>query len=125
MILPPLLRQLNRAPPVQYITMNTAHAASTDKSDKFLTDLRSLVTDAERLLDESTGADEAGNGSALRERFEAVQERFSDLYSGAKKRIIDGGKRTDKTIRENPYQSLAITAGVALLVGVLIGRRAR
>lgn len=105
--------------------MKTAHAASTDKSDRFLNDLRSLVTDAERLLDESQGDEQAGNGSTLRERFEAVQERFTDLYSGAKKRIVDSGKNTDKAIRENPYQSLAITAGVALLVGVLIGRRSR
>ncbi len=105
--------------------MNTTHAASTEKSDKFLTDLRALVTDAERLLDESQGDEEAGNGSALRARFEAVQERFTDLYSGAKRRIVEGGKQTDKAIRENPYQSLAVTAGVALLVGVLIGRRAR
>jgi ElaB/YqjD/DUF883 family membrane-anchored ribosome-binding protein len=104
--------------------MKTTHA-SIDKSDKFITDLRALVSNAESLLEESQGADQAGNGSSLRERFEAVQERFTDLYSGAKKRIVDGGKTTDKAIRENPYQSLAITAGVALLVGVLIGRRSR
>jgi len=105
--------------------MKTSHTASTEKSGKFLTDLRSLVSDAERLIGESEGGENADNGSSLRERFEAVQERFTDIYSDAKRRIVDGGKQTDRAIRENPYQSLAITAGVALLVGVLIGRRSR
>ena len=32
---------------------------------------------------------------------------------------------TDQAIRANPYQSLAIAAGVGILVGVLIGRRSK
>ena len=36
-----------------------------------------------------------------------------------------GAKYTDETIRENPYQSMAVAAGLGLLVGVLIGRRSK
>jgi ElaB/YqjD/DUF883 family membrane-anchored ribosome-binding protein len=102
--------------------MKNSHASSTDNPDTFLADLRTLVTEAEKLL--SQGED-SGHGSALRARFEAAQERFSDMYTGAKKRIIAGGKFTDQAIRENPYQSVAIAAGVGLLLGVLLGRRSR
>ena len=104
--------------------MKNSHPASPDTNtpDTFLTDLRTLVTEAEKLL--SQGED-AGRGSALRERFEAAQERFSEMYNGAKKKIVAGGKYTDTAIRENPYQSLAVAAGVGLLVGVLIGRRGK
>jgi ElaB/YqjD/DUF883 family membrane-anchored ribosome-binding protein len=102
--------------------MKNSHPASADTPDTFLTDLRTLVTEAEKLL--SQGED-ASNGSPLRARFEAAQERFTDMYVGAKKKIIAGGKYTDSAIRENPYQSLAIAAGVGLLLGVLISRRSK
>ena len=58
-------------------------------------------------------------------RFLAAQERFADVYTGARKKVIAGAKYTDETIRANPYQSLAIAAGVGLLVGVLLGRRSK
>ena len=97
--------------------------ATDDSPDTFLTDLRTLVTEAEKLLDASKNGHP--EGLALRERFHAAQERFSELYSGAKKRVIAGSKYTDKAIRENPYQSIAIAAGVGLLVGILISRRSK
>jgi ElaB/YqjD/DUF883 family membrane-anchored ribosome-binding protein len=103
--------------------MKNSHPAAADTPDTFLTDLRTLVTEAEKLL--SSQGDDTAHGSALRERFEAAQERFSEMYTGAKKKIVAGGKYTDHAIRENPYQSLAIAAGVGLLVGVLIGRRGK
>jgi ElaB/YqjD/DUF883 family membrane-anchored ribosome-binding protein len=96
---------------------------TSDNPDTFLADLRTLVTEAEKLLDGSETGSE--NAHTLRERFEAAQERFTDLYAGAKKRVIAGGKATDQAIRENPYQSLAIAAGVGLIVGVLLGRRSK
>ncbi len=102
--------------------MKNSHATSADSPDTFLTDLRTLVTEAEKLLAQG---EDTGIGSNLRARFEAAQERFSDMYTGAKKRIVAGGKYTDQAIRENPYQSIAIAAGVGILVGVLIGRRGR
>ena len=105
--------------------MKNTHAAAIDKPDTFLADLQALVIDAEKLLGESQAEERAGDGSGLRARFEAAQERFSDIYAGAKKRIVAGGKRTDSAIRDNPYQALAIAAGVGLLIGVLIGRRGK
>jgi ElaB/YqjD/DUF883 family membrane-anchored ribosome-binding protein len=102
--------------------MKNSHTAAADTPDTFLTDLRTLVTEAEKLLAQG---EDTGHGSALRARFEAAQERFSDMYTGAKKKIIAGGKYTDRAIRENPYQSMAIAAGVGLLLGVLISRRSK
>jgi ElaB/YqjD/DUF883 family membrane-anchored ribosome-binding protein len=61
----------------------------------------------------------------LRSRFAAAQERCADAYAGARKKVIAGAKYTDETIRANPYQSLAIAAGLGLLIGVLLGRRSK
>jgi ElaB/YqjD/DUF883 family membrane-anchored ribosome-binding protein len=62
---------------------------------------------------------------SLRARYENMQERITDFYATAKKRVVAGAKYTDTTIRENPYQALAVAAGLGLLVGVLLGRRSR
>jgi ElaB/YqjD/DUF883 family membrane-anchored ribosome-binding protein len=102
--------------------MKNSHPAASDTPDTFLSDLRSLVTEAEKLL--SQGED-TGRGTAIRERFEAAQQRFSEMYNGAKKRIAAGGKQADTAIRENPYQSLAIAAGVGVIIGVLLARRGK
>ena len=56
---------------------------------------------------------------------QAAQERFADIYEGAKKKVVAGAKYTAATIRENPYQSLAIALGVGVVLGVLIGRRTK
>jgi len=105
--------------------MKNSQPASRDSTDTFLSDLRALVTEAEKLLDESPDGDDKGIGHALRARLDAAQERFTDIYDGARRQVIAGGKHADKAIRENPYQSLAIAACVGLLFGVLVGRRSR
>jgi len=90
-----------------------------------LTELRTLVSDAEKMMGDSITEHSEDAVSALRARFDAAQERMSELYEGARKKVVAGAKYTDETIRANPYQSIAIAAGVGLLVGVLLGRRSK
>ena len=60
--------------------------------------------------------------SEARERAEeslaALRERLSGLEDVVKGRA----KQVDGYVRDNPWQALAIAGGVALLVGVLMGR---
>ncbi len=107
--------------------MKNSRATATGEQtpDTFITDLRSLVTEAQKLLDASPDDSDGETFSGLRDRFEAARERFNDIYATARKRVVAGGKYADQTIRENPYQSIAIAAGVGLLVGVLVGRRGK
>jgi len=60
--------------------MKNSQPASRDSTDTFLSDLRALVTEAEKLLDESPDGDDKGIGHALRARLDAAQERFTDIY---------------------------------------------
>lgn len=92
---------------------------------ELLTDLRTLVADAETMAANSLSEHTTDALNALRTRYEAAQERFADIYEGARTRVVAGAKSTDAAIRANPYQSLAIAAGVGLLAGVLISRRSR
>jgi ElaB/YqjD/DUF883 family membrane-anchored ribosome-binding protein len=99
---------------------------STTLSPKeLLNDLHNLVAEAEKMMGDSITENTAEAVGALRTRFDAAQERVSCLCGIAKERIVTNAKCTDEAIRANPYQSLAIAAGVGVLAGVLLGRRNR
>lgn len=98
---------------------------NTNTPKELLADLQSLVAEAQTMMTDSLSEHSADAINNLRERLAAAQERLGEVYDGAKKRVVAGAKFTDEAIRENPYQALAIAAGVGLLVGVLLGRRNR
>lgn len=98
---------------------------TTQTPKDLLEDLHTLVADAERMMGEAVSDRTADAVGALRARYDAAQERLGVMYDGARKRVVAGAKCTDAAIRENPYQSIAIAAGVGLLVGVLLGRRSQ
>jgi len=105
--------------------MKNRNVSEAHTPEALLNDLRTLVTEAEKLLSGAPDADGEEAVTTLRARFEAAQERFTDLYASAKKNVAAGAKYTDEAIRANPYQSLALALGAGLLVGVLLGRRSK
>lgn len=103
--------------------MKNRNASDAQTPADLLNDLRTLVVEAEKMMGAAVSEHTADAMAALRARYEAAQERFGELYESARKNVTAGAKYTDETIRANPYQSIAIAAGVGLLVGVLVGRR--
>lgn len=89
--------------------------------DEVIAELRALVAEAEKIIAQSGSAPSVLSG--LKERFDRAQHRLGDLTDEARKRVVAGAKVTDETIREHPYQSIAVALGAGLLVGVLLGRR--
>ena len=102
---------------------NNKDTAHTPK--ELFTEMQALVAEAQAMMADSVSEHTGEAVDALRSRFADAQERFADVYAGARKKGIAGAKYTDATIRENPYQSIAIAAGIGLLVGVLLGRRSK
>jgi len=102
---------------------NNKDSAHTPK--ELLTELQTLVAEAETMLADSVTEHSSEALGNLRARFGAAQERMGELYDGAKKKVVAGAKYTDTAIRENPYQALAIALGVGVLIGVLVGRRTK
>ncbi len=92
---------------------------------ELLHELQALVAEAEAMIADSVTERPAEAIDSLRSRFVAAQDRFTDAYAGARKKVVAGAKSTDAVIRANPYQSLAIALGVGLLAGVLLGRRSK
>lgn len=103
---------------------NRTHTPA-ETPQELLNDLRSLVVEAEKMMEESVTEHSQEAIDNLRARFSAAQERLAHLYEGTKKKVVAGARYTDEAIRENPYQAIAITLGVGVLVGVLLGRRSK
>ncbi len=101
------------------------HSDAPPTTQDLLDDLHALVAEAEAMFAPAPAAAPTAATDSLRARLGAAQERFADVYAGMRNQVVAGAKRADETIRTNPYQSLAIAAGVGLIVGVLIGRRGK
>src|SRR5215207_6883163 len=102
---------------------NNKQAAQSPKD--ILEELRSLVADAEKMVGDSVGESSEEIVTALRQRYAAAQERLGEAYQSARRKVTEGARYTDETIRENPYQSIAVAVGVGLIAGVLLGRSSK
>jgi ElaB/YqjD/DUF883 family membrane-anchored ribosome-binding protein len=102
---------------------NNQESAQTPKD--LLEDLHTLVAEAEKMMGEAVHERTGDAMAALRSRYDAAQEKLGVIYQGARQRVVAGAKCTDTAIRENPYQALAIAAGVGLVAGILLGRRSK
>lgn len=103
----------------------TMHPLS-DGTSRLADDFRAVVSDAEQLL--RTAANQAGEGYAeARERLEASLKAARQELDTLERDLVDGARRagraTDGYVRSHPWESIAVGAGVGLLVGLLIGRR--
>jgi ElaB/YqjD/DUF883 family membrane-anchored ribosome-binding protein len=85
-------------------------------------DIGSLAEDARALM--AATADVAGEkvGEA-RNRLSAALERAKEIAGNVRDKAVAGAKVTDQTIRENPYQAIAIGVGVGAIIGFLVARR--
>ena len=89
-------------------------------------DMKTLVRDAQDLFREAASAtgDKAetlrGKGLAL---LDTALNKAQDVQAAA----LDTGKElaatADDYVQENPWRAVAISAGVGLLVGLIIGRK--
>ncbi|MFZ6688073.1 DUF883 family protein [Undibacterium sp. SXout11W] len=95
------------------------------QKDKLMDDLHQVIRDAEDMLKNTE--QQSGEG------FKAAKARFEHTLRNAKTELArveeivvtrtkDAARATDVYVKENPWQSAGIAAGVGLLLGLLIGR---
>jgi ElaB/YqjD/DUF883 family membrane-anchored ribosome-binding protein len=96
----------------------------TGARDQLMNDLKSVIQDAEGWL---------RNSSLTGEDLKAAKEKFERTIAGAKADLIhyqemvvektrEAAKATDQYVHENPWRSIAIGAGIGLLLGAAITR---
>ncbi|MFZ6675971.1 MULTISPECIES: DUF883 family protein [unclassified Undibacterium] len=101
-------------------------SSAEQHKEKLMHDLNQVIRDAEDLLKNSE--QQAGEG------YKSAKARFEHTLKNAKAEVTrleeavvtkakDAAHATDVYVKENPWQSAGIAAGVGLLVGLLIGRK--
>jgi ElaB/YqjD/DUF883 family membrane-anchored ribosome-binding protein len=117
-------------PPSSPFTARFAMSESTDLSainkEKLVSDMKIVVADAEEIL--------RATASVAGEKVGELRERIQDRLRDAKIRIADAeaalvdktkaaARATDDFVHENPWRAVGISAGIGLLLGIIIGRR--
>jgi ElaB/YqjD/DUF883 family membrane-anchored ribosome-binding protein len=95
---------------------------SLETPEQLVDHLRSLIAEAEKALSSSFTENAEERLSSLRERLGDLKEKVQDGVTFAREKIVTGAKQADSTIRDHPYESLAIALGIGLLLGIFLRR---
>lgn len=85
---------------------------------KLAEELRALVTEAESLL-RTSGETASAAGEQAEATLADLRKRLTTLERQAKARA----REVDDYVHDNPWQAVAVAGGVALLLGLIMGRR--
>ena len=92
---------------------------------KIIEDIKVLLNDSEELL--RLSASLPGEGvdalrSRLRDHVDSARVALEDAQANAQGRYRAGVDCTEKYVKDNPWQSLGMAAGVGFLIGLLVSR---
>jgi len=95
-------------------------------TDKLIEDLKVVIRDAEALI-KATSAQTGEKIQEVRAKAEEslrqAKVRLTAAEAEALKQVREVADATEEYVRENPWQSIGVAAGIGLLLGVLISRR--
>jgi ElaB/YqjD/DUF883 family membrane-anchored ribosome-binding protein len=107
-------------------TNANATATAEVTTDQLLADLKTVMNDAEALLratSTQTGEKIQEVRARAEESLRQAKQRLTSIEDEALRRAREVADATDEYVRENPWQSVGVAAGVGLLVGLLLARR--
>ncbi|MBW4047258.1 MAG: DUF883 domain-containing protein [Proteobacteria bacterium] len=104
----------------------TATNATSTATDRLVTELKEIASDAEELLRLTAG--QAGDKIAdvrtrLGQSLSSVKGQLAQFEAEMLQRGKEVARATDEYVHDNPWKAIGATAGVAFLLGLLIGRR--
>jgi ElaB/YqjD/DUF883 family membrane-anchored ribosome-binding protein len=102
--------------------MKNRHDTTAETPEQLIEHISRLMSEAEAMITGPVTEQASGKLADIRDRLESARERLTDAYGVARKKVVAGAKYTDETIRQYPYQSLAIALGIGVLLGALIRR---
>ena len=92
--------------------------------EQLLDDFSAVIADSQALLKamaSSSGERASSIRGDLERKLGDARKRIEDLQDSALERGRAAAKYTDEYVRDNPWQSIAIGAGVAAVIGIAIG----
>ncbi len=100
--------------------------AKVVNKDQLIADMKVVVGDAEELL-RATASQAGEKVTALRGKIEDNLVKARASLAEAQAAMVDKAKEvghaTDEYVRDNPWKSVGVAAGIGFIVGLLIGRR--
>lgn len=94
--------------------------------ETLMSDLQEVLADTEAMLADVED-DSGGLNPALRERIAAnlhsVKAKLSETEQLVTEKAKVAAQATDAYVRDNPWQSIGVAAGVGFLIGLLVSRR--
>lgn len=95
-------------------------------TDQLVADLKTVMEDAEALLKATstlTGEKIQEVRARAEESLRQAKVRLAEVEEEAMRRAREIAAAADDYVRENPWQSVGIAAGIGLVLGVLLSRR--
>lgn len=95
-------------------------------TDQLVADLKTVMEDAEALLKATstlTGEKIQEVRARAEESLRQAKARLTEVEQEAVRRAREVADAADEYVRENPWQSVGIAAGVGLVLGLLLARR--
>ncbi|HKS12365.1 MAG TPA: DUF883 family protein [Pseudomonas sp.] len=101
---------------------STVQAEAEQIKDQAFSDLQSLIQESEKLLDDSASlvGEEA---ETLRAQLRQKLRQASEAVGGVRSKAQPMVEATEDYIGVHPWQTVAVSAGFGLVVGLLLGRR--
>ena len=100
--------------------------ATNGSAERLMDDLHAVIRDAETLL-RATAAQTGEKIEEARvratESVRQAKERLATIEDEALQRARAIAEETDEYVRANPWTAVGVAAGVALVLGLLLGRR--
>ena len=93
---------------------------------KLVDDFKALTTDTEELLRATanqTGERASAARARVEERLRKAKETVDELRDDVMESSRAAAEAADRTVREHPWESVAVAAGIGFLLGMLSGRR--
>ena len=93
---------------------------------KLVDDFKALTTDTEELL-RATANQTGERASAARARVEERLDKAKEALDGLREDVMErsraAAEAADRTVRDHPWESVAVAAAVGFLLGMLTSRR--
>ncbi|MBA1292842.1 DUF883 family protein [Pseudomonas lurida] len=99
-----------------------AQTAADQIKDQAFSELASLIEESDKLL-KSSASLVGEEGETLREQVALKLEQAMDSVTSVRERSKPVVDATETYIGGHPWQTVAISAGFGLVVGLLLGRR--
>lgn len=94
----------------------------TTRQNTATEDLSTLTQDAGDMVGSSAEIT-APRFAAAREQFDHALEQGKEIYNNLREVTAKQAKVADQFVRDNPYKTIGIVAGLAVVIGLLLNRR--